>query len=180
MSIKVEIKCSAKCGLFKKLIGVHWKMKTFLDCGLWSTCVTVFFLLSDSKLNNIRTRRKRLNDRYQEVIVDPLALRRWNVLSPLLLEHHSVLGSDAVLHRSPLWLPVPFVTAARIAHSHWSSYHSAIFHISHIRSPYLSSSAWARHAKLIQASQYVRRIQWPKITAVWNTYRFHMLFCVCL
>lgn len=54
------------------------------------------------------------------------------------------------LHCSPLWLPVPFVTAAGIAHSHWSSYHSAIFHISHIRSPYLSSSAWARHAKLIQ------------------------------
>lgn len=72
-------------------------------------------------------------------------------LFPLLLENHSVLGSKAVLHCSPLWLSVPFVTAARIAHSHWSSYHSAIFHISHIRSPYLSPSAWARHAKLIQA-----------------------------
>lgn len=53
---------------------------------------------------------------------------------------------------SPLWLPVPFVTATSIAHSHWSSYHSAVFHISHIRSPYLSSSAWARHAKLILPS----------------------------
>lgn len=50
-----------------------------------------------------------------------------------------------------LWLSVPFVTAAHDAHSRWSSYHSAIFHISHIRSPYLSSSARARHAKLIQA-----------------------------
>lgn len=60
------------------------------------------------------------------------------------------LALTLLLHRSPLWLPVPFVIAAGIAHSHWSSYHSAIFHISHIRSPYLSSSAWARHANLIQ------------------------------
>lgn len=93
---------------------------------------------------------KWLSDWYQEVIIDLFVLRKY-VSSSLLLENHSVLGSNAVLHCSPLWLPVPFVTAACIAHSHWSSYHSAIFHISHIRSPYLSSSAWARHAKLIQA-----------------------------
>lgn len=69
---------------------------------------------------------------------------------------------------SPLWLPVPFVTATSIAHSHWSSYHSAVFHISHIRSPYLSSSAWARHAKLILPSNTCtefsdQRSQWGEI-----------------
>lgn len=128
----------------------------------------VLRVIDDLTLNNVRLQRKLLNGGYQEVIIDLLVLRRWNVLSPLLLEHHSVLGSDAVLHRSPLWLPVPFVTAARIAHSHWSSYHSAIFHISHIRSPYLSSSAWARHAKLIQAPNTCtefsdQRLQWCEI-----------------
>lgn len=92
----------------------------------------------------------RINDLYQGVIIDLFVLRKY-VSSQLLLENHSVLDSNAVLHCSPLWLPVPFVTAACIAHSHWSSHHSAIFHISHIRSPYLSSSAWARHAKLILA-----------------------------
>lgn len=107
------------------------------------------------------------NDWYQEVIIDLFLLRKY-VLSPLLLENHSVLGFNAVLHCSPLWLPVPFVTAARIAHSHWSSYHSAIFHISHIRSPYLSFSAWARHAKLIQAPNTCaefsdQRSQWCEI-----------------
>lgn len=84
------------------------------------------------------------------------------------LGNHSVLDSKAVLHCSPLWLPVPFVTAACIAHSRWSSYHTAIFHISHIRSPYLSSSAWARHAKLIQApctcAEFTeQRSQWCEI-----------------
>lgn len=92
----------------------------------------------------------RINDWYQEDIIDLFVPRKY-VSSPLLTENHSVLDSNAVLHCSPLLLPVPFVTAASIAHSRWSSYHSAIFHISHIRSPYLVSSAWARHAKLILA-----------------------------
>lgn len=90
----------------------------------------------------------RINDWYQEVIIDLFALRKY-VSSPL--GEITLSLAHAVLHCSPLCLPVPFVTAPRIAHSHWSSYRRAIFHISHIRSPYLSCSAWARHAKLIQA-----------------------------
>lgn len=78
---------------------------------------------------------------------------RSNKVSPHPLLNHSVLGSNAVFCIALLHDSLSHLSPRlRIAHSHWSSYHRAIFHISHIRSPYLSSSAGARHAKLIQAS----------------------------
>lgn len=77
---------------------------------------------------------------------------RSNKVPPLLSENHCVLGSNAVFALLSSVTPCPIChRRPRIAHSHWSSYHRAIFHISHIRSPYLSSSVGARHAKLIRA-----------------------------
>lgn len=53
-----------------------------------------------------------------ELVIDLFVGEKYTSSSVPSEKSRPVLGRGAVLHRSPLWLPVPFVTAAGIAHSH--------------------------------------------------------------